>query len=171
MTAFPDSFTTPRLAALRLQPRHYDDLRRLQTDASYMAQLGGVRTDEQTRAYLATNLDHWSDHGFGLWMLTARDDVRPIGVAVLRHLEVDGADEVEVGYGFLPECWGQGLATEIATACLAFGFDTFGLPSLVAVTTPEHQKSQRVLLTLGFAYERDIDLHDTRLSLFRIHRP
>ena len=169
--AFPDSFTTARLAAHRLRQQHFDDLRRLQTDGSYTSQLGGVRTEEQTRTYLATNLDHWVAHGFGLWMLTTRDDVRPIGVAVLRHLEIDGVDEVEVGYGFLPEFWGQGLATEVATECLAFGFGVFALASMVAVTAPAHEKSQRVLLKLGFAYERDLDLHGTRLSLFRIHRP
>src|SRR5262245_11679440 len=51
---FPASFETARLVAHRLDASHYDDLRRLQTNAGYMAELGGVRTEEQTRAYLAT---------------------------------------------------------------------------------------------------------------------
>jgi len=168
---FPASFGTARLVAHRLDASHYDDLRRLQTDAGYMAELGGVRTEEQTRAYLATNLDHWAQHGFGLWMLTGKDSAEPIGLAILRHVDVAGADEVETGYGFLPEFWGRGLATEICTACLGFGFGTLDLRSIVAVTPPRHHKSQHVLLKLGFAYERDVDLRGARLSLFRIHRP
>src|SRR5678816_932056 len=166
---FPASFETARLVAHRLDASHYDDLRRLQTNPGYMAELGGVRDDEQTRAYLATNLDHWARDGFGLWMLTEKGSDLPIGVAVLRRLDLDGVDEVETGYGFLPEFWGRGFATEIASACLHFGFETLGLSTIVAVTTPGHRKSQHVLLKLGFGYERDVDLRSgPGLSLIHI---
>src|SRR5262249_51803750 len=73
--------------------------------------------------------------------------------AVLRHLDVEGTDEVEIGYAFYPEYWGRGLATEIAAACLAHG-RRLGVPSLVAIINPENHASQRVLTKVGLAYER-----------------
>ena len=79
-----------------------------------------------------------------------------IGRAILRHLDVEGVDEVEVGYGFMPEYWGRGLATEIARACVRIGFDQLGLRSLVAITTPPNLASQRVMTKAGLVYERDI---------------
>jgi RimJ/RimL family protein N-acetyltransferase len=80
---------------------------------------------------------------------------------------VGGVDEVEVGYGLMPEYWGRGLATEIARACVRIGFDQLGLRSLVAITRPVNVASQRVMLKAGLAYERDIVHAGVPHMLFR----
>ena len=162
-----DSFSTPRLLAERLIPEHLPDLQRMDQNERFMAHLGGVRDEVATQDYMERNLAHWSIHGFGLWML--RDATRhiSIGRAVLRHLEVEGVDEVEVGYGFFPEYWGRGLATEVAYACVRIGREQLGLPSVVAVTLPTHTASQRVMLKVGLVYEREILHVGLRHVLFR----
>jgi RimJ/RimL family protein N-acetyltransferase len=93
-----------------------------------------------------------------------------IGRAILRHLDVAGVDEVEVGYGFVPEYWGRGLATEIAQACVRIGFERLRLASLVAITTPANVRSQRVMAKAGLVYERDIVHAGVPHVLFRINR-
>jgi RimJ/RimL family protein N-acetyltransferase len=165
-----ETFATPRLRAERVTAAHWPDLRRMDQNDRFMALLGGVRDEAGTAGYLEMNVKHWADHGFGMWML--RDAAAPavIGRAILRHLDVEGVDEVEVGYGFMPDCWGRGLATEIANACLRIGFDRLGLRSIVAITTPPNLASQRVMEKAGLVYERDI-LHAGVLHrLFRMHR-
>jgi [ribosomal protein S5]-alanine N-acetyltransferase len=137
-------------------------------DAEFMALLGGVRDTAGTVAYLGMNLKHWADYGFGMWMLRDRASNAVIGRAILRHLDVEGVDEVETGYGFLPACWGRGLATEIARACVRIGFDQLGLESIVAVTTPANTASQRVMQKAGLVYERDIVHAGIPHVLFRI---
>ncbi|MGH7427283.1 MAG: GNAT family N-acetyltransferase [Gemmatimonadales bacterium] len=47
-------------------------------------------------------------------ILRERGGREPIGRAVLRHLLVEGVDEVEVGYSFYPAYWGRGLAPRAA---------------------------------------------------------
>jgi ribosomal-protein-alanine N-acetyltransferase len=136
-------------------------------DPDFMAMLGGVRDEAQTAAYLERNLNHWSDHGFGLWMLRESVDHRFAGRAVLRHLLVEGTDEVEVGYGFYPEFWGRGLAPEIATACLHFARTELRLASIVAITLPANLRSQRVMTRVGLVYERDLTHEGLRHVLFR----
>jgi len=138
-------------------------------DAAVMAQLGGVRDEPQTAAYLAKNLKHWDEHGYGLWILreVGGGEPPPVGRAVLRHLLVDGVDEVEVGYAFYPSHWGRGLATEIATACLQLGRAELGLTTIVAVTSPENRASQHVLEKVGLVYERDFTHEGERAALFR----
>ena len=79
-----------------------------------------------------------------------------IGRAILRHLDVGGVDEIEIGYGFMPDYWGRGLATEVAHALVAMGRDQLHLPSVVAITTPANLASQHVMQKAGLAYERDI---------------
>jgi ribosomal-protein-alanine N-acetyltransferase len=135
---------------------HWLDLRRMDEDEQFMALLGGVRDVAGTVAYLDTNIKHWTDHGFGMWMLRDASTSAVIGRAILRHLDVEGVDEIEVGYGFIPEYWGRGLATEIANACVRIGFDQLGLSSMVAITTPANLASQRVMTKAGLVYERDI---------------
>jgi RimJ/RimL family protein N-acetyltransferase len=144
------------LSAERVTAAHWLELRRMDENAQFMALLGGVRDKAGTVAYLEMNVKHWADYGFGMWMLRDRQSSEVIGRAILRHVDVDGVDEVEVGYGFMPEYWGRGLATEIARACVTIGFEQFGFPSLVALTTCRNLGSQHVMEKAGFAYERDI---------------
>jgi len=164
---FPDSFATARLRAERLLPEHYSAVSDMDRDPEFMALLGGVRDESQTKAYLARNLQHWSDYGFGLWILRESAGDRIAGRGVLRHLMVEGSDEVEVGYGFYPEFWGRGLATEIAAVCLAFARHALHLPSVVAITLPTNLRSQRVMTKVGLVYERDVDVEGLRHVLFR----
>src|SRR5487761_2145176 len=162
-----DSFTTPRLHAERRVPAHLSEIRRMHQDAHVMATLGGVRTEEQTRRYMEQNLEHWERYGFGLWMVrtAARDAI--IGRACVRHLDVEGAAEVEIGYAFYPDWWAQGLATEVANKCLVIGRFELGLDSLVAVTLPTNNGSRRVMEKVGMIFERDVIHAGTRHVLYR----
>ena len=133
-----------------------------------MAFLGGIRDEAGTDRYLSSNLAHWAQHGFGLWMLRDRETGAMIGRAVLRPLILDGVEEVETGYGFMPEFWGRGLATEITRACLQVGRERLGLDSIVAITHPANTASQRVLAKSGLTYEREL-VHDGLLVLVYRH--
>jgi RimJ/RimL family protein N-acetyltransferase len=164
---FPDAFGTARLTFERLTAGHLPEMRRFQTDPAAMQYIGGVRTPEQTAAYFERNLRHWDEYGFGIWVLREAGREEMAGVGVLRHLLVEGVDEVETGYGFFPEYWGRGLATEVAVACLDHGFNRVGLDSIVAVTHPDNRASHHVLRKVGMAYERDFDHEGERSSLFR----
>jgi ribosomal-protein-alanine N-acetyltransferase len=149
---------------------HWLNLRRMDENEPFMARLGGVRDTAGTATYLDTNVKHWADHGFGMWMLRDAESSAVIGRAILRHLDVEGVDEIEVGYGFMPEYWGRGLATEIANACIRIGFDQLGFETLVAITTPANLASQHVMQKCGLAYERDIVHAGAPHVLFRTRR-
>ncbi len=158
---------TPRMRAERLRPHHHADLRRMDSDEQMMATLGGTRNQAGTAAYLARNLEHWAEHGFGIWMLQDLRTGTMMGRAVLRHLDIDDVDEVEMGYGFLPEYWGRGLATEIALACVRLGLEELRLPSLVAITLTTNRGSRRVLEKTGLVYERNVVHAGLLHALFR----
>lgn len=162
------TFETRRLRGEPLAPHHYDEIFRMHQDPRVMATLGGLRGEAESRAYLEFNLAHWREHGFGLWIVRDRSDGRIAGRAVIRHLDVEGVDEVEVGYGFYPEWWGRGLATEVATELVRSGFEELKLPTLVAITQTTNTASQRVLEKAGLSREREILHGGTPVSLYRI---
>ena len=160
----PTSFALRRLKADRLTEADLPLLRRLHGDERIMATLGGVRTEAETQAYLERNLAHWTEHGFGIWILRDPASGELVGNAGLRHLTVDGVVEVELAYAILPELWGRGLATDAARACVTIGRDWLGLHSVVALTLPSHVASQRVLRNAALIQEREV-VHSGRLHL------
>lgn len=162
-----ETFVTERLQAERLTPMHLPEIGRMHRDPAVMARLGGVRDEEQTAAYLLRNLRHWEEYGFGLWVLRERGGGEPVGRAVLRHLTIDDADDVEVGYAFYQPYWGRGLATEVATRCVELAARELGLASVVALTDPANRDSRHVLEKVGLTYERDCVHEGHPAALFR----
>ena len=164
----PASFVTARLTAERLRPEHREAIHAMHQDAEQMVWLGGVRTEAQTAAYMVRNLAHWDLYGFGLWLL--RDETHQVvGRVLLRHLDLDGVDEVEVGYSLYPAWWGLGLAAEVSRACLDHAQQTLKLSSVVALTVSQNLRSQRVLTKLGMRFERDLQQDGKPHVLFRTH--
>ena len=115
-----EHFSTTRLTAERLRERHLADLVALHLDPNVSRYLGGVRSPEATETYLTANVAHWEQYGFGLWVLRTRAG-EFAGRAGIRHIALDGVDEIEIVYTFKRALWGQGLASEIAKALVTLG--------------------------------------------------
>ena len=64
-----ESFDTQRLRAERLQEEHFEFIHQMNRDERVMAHLGGPRSPEQTSEYMKQNLAHWTEYGFGIWVL------------------------------------------------------------------------------------------------------
>jgi RimJ/RimL family protein N-acetyltransferase len=164
------SFTTGRLDATRLRADDFATLCELHHDPEVMATLGGVRSDEATRDYLTRNLEHWAEHGFGLWMFRHHATGAFVGRGGLRHVILEGISEVEITYAIARSAWGQGYATEIATASIDIAFNTLGLVDVVAFATPENESSRRVMEKVGLRYERAITHDGVPCVLYRRRR-
>ncbi|MDD1521036.1 N-acetyltransferase [Bradyrhizobium sp. WBAH42] len=164
-----DHFSTDRLTAERLREDHLADLVALHRDAEVSRFLGGVRTPEVTSAYLATNMAHWDQHGFGLWTLRRKDGAFA-GRAGIRHILVDDVDEIEIAYAFKREFWGQGFASEIATALTDIGLLQLALPSLIGIVYIGNAASRRVLEKSNYLLERSANRHGNDVVIYRIRR-
>ena len=167
MNGLLDRICTERLTGERLTEAHRDDIHRMHQDLRTMATMGGVRSLEETDAYLATNLSHWDTHGFGVWLLREKGSGAVVGRGVLRMQPFNEQEETSVGYALLSPHWGKGYATETARALVEIGFSTLECTSLVAVTLPHNVASQRVLTKTGFTYERDVIHADGPHFLYR----
>lgn len=117
------------------------------------------RPDPPNRArverLVAEQLQQWAEHGLGWWAVELRATGELLGWNGLQYLPE--TDEVEVGYLLSRPHWGQGLATEGATAALRFGFETLGLSRIVGIVHPENAASQRVLEKTGLTRINEAD--------------
>jgi RimJ/RimL family protein N-acetyltransferase len=163
-----DEIHTPRLRLTRLRESDLADLCCMYRNPRVMATLGGIRSEDETRSHLQQHLAHWDQHGFGRWAAREPATGRFIGRGGLLRLALGGREEVEVGYGLLPEFWGQGLATELAAASVRAGFEVLGLPELVSMTLPNNAASRRVMEKAGFRYEREVIHADLPHVLYRL---
>jgi ribosomal-protein-alanine N-acetyltransferase len=113
---------------------------------------GKVRTREENATVLAAWMQHWQDHGFGPWAVEERAGGRFVGRCGIRRLA--GTPEVELLYTYNKEFWGRGYGTEAAAASLRYGFETVGLPRIVAVADPANRGSTRVMEKVGMRFEK-----------------
>jgi [ribosomal protein S5]-alanine N-acetyltransferase len=163
-----DSVRTKRLVCTRMQLDDLDDIRRMHTDPTVMATLGGLKTDEFTVEFVQRQVDQWERHGYGLWILRDAGDGGFVGRCGIRNVTIDGVEEVELGYGLMSEFWGRGLAADASMEALRVGFDVAGLDSVVAFTLHANARSRRVMEKCGLTYERDIVWWNTPHVLYRI---
>jgi ribosomal-protein-alanine N-acetyltransferase len=170
MTAFPESLTTERLAQSRIRADELPEFVTFYSNQETAATLGGVRSADWVQDWLDRQLEHWEQHGFGLWTMRDRASGAFAGRGGLRLAVVEGTPEVEIGYGLLPQFWGQGLAAEMSREALRLGFDVLGLKSIVSFTLPTNQRSRRVMEKLGLRFERDIVWANLPHVLYRIDR-
>jgi RimJ/RimL family protein N-acetyltransferase len=157
------------LTADRLHEDHLPDLVALHQDPEVSRYLGGVRSAERTKTYVATNMAHWDQHGFGLWALRTQDGAF-VGRAGIRHILVDDIDEIEIFYAFKRDFWGRGFASEIATALTDIGLSHFELPSLIGIVNVANGASRRVLEKSSYLLERSTNSRGEDVVIYRIRR-
>ena len=79
--------------------------------------------------------------------MTRKADGLPVGMCGLVRRE--GLSRPDLGYAFLPEHTGQGLASEAGAAVLAHALDVMHLPQVLAIVSPGNEASVRVLERIG----------------------
>jgi ribosomal-protein-alanine N-acetyltransferase len=137
-------------------------------------EFGGVWSAAQVRAWLGEQIDvNYQTWRFGMWAVVEKESNHVIGYCGLsRYPHRCAPPDAEIGYRFVPERWGHGLATEAAASVRDFAFDVLNLPRLIAMIDPKNARSIRVAEKIGLKYERDVmlDGYDHPDRLFAIRR-
>lgn len=111
----------------------------------------GVRSLDQARDYIETRiLSSYRDHGFGMWVVTAKGEDHPAGLCGLVRRDV--LPHVDLGYALLERRWGRGYAQEAAAVVLAHARGALGLATVAAIVNPDNAASRRVLEKVGFRF-------------------
>jgi RimJ/RimL family protein N-acetyltransferase len=166
MTA-PQELRTPRLLLRSIE----------RSDLSAIVRLVGAREIAATTAniphpYVAENAQSFLEH--------AEEEFRAgrsatFAVTISPRGEFCGAvglvitpahERAELGYWIGVPYWGQGFATEAASAVLAFGFETLRLNRIHASHFAGNSASQRVLEKIGMRHEGPSRQHIKKWNRF-----
>ncbi|HET9032688.1 MAG TPA: GNAT family N-acetyltransferase [Dokdonella sp.] len=157
----PFQLETERLTLRELTPNDAAFMLALLNDADFIRHIAdrGVRTLEQARQYIVDGaMASYREHGFGLWGVVPDGMEDCVGICGL--IRRASLDDVDIGYGFLPEARGKGYALEASRACMDFGRGRLGLRRIIAITSQDNLPSARLLEKIGLRFERLIRLAD-----------
>jgi ribosomal-protein-alanine N-acetyltransferase len=150
---------TSRLTMRRFDLPDAEFILELLNEPSFIRYIGdkGVRTLADAENYLRTGpMESYRRHGFGLLLVTRRDE--PISVGMCGLLKRDELDDPDVGFAFLPQFWSMGYGSESTEAILEYGRDHLEMKRIVAITSPENDASIRLLLKAGLSFESTVNL-------------
>ena len=111
-----------------------------------------IRSIEEMEKAIIRRSIEYKKYGYGRWATFLKDGKKFVGWAGLAYLPE--FDEIDLGYRFLAEYWGLGLATEASRAILNYGFDTLKLGRIVAIAVKENKASIRVMEKVGMEFEK-----------------
>ncbi|HIA03004.1 MAG TPA: N-acetyltransferase [Myxococcales bacterium] len=155
---------TARLSMRAFQPKDAEAFFRLNSHPEVIRYTGEPACESVAAAKQGIeSYPDWNQYGIGRWATVLKATEEIIGFAGFKYLP--DFDEIDLGYRFLPQYWGQGLATEASLACLSYGFKTLGLKRIVGFTDSDNQASMRVLLKLGFVQQPPV-MYDGELAEF-----
>lgn len=158
MMSTDDAFASlPALATKRLRLRQIrledaEALFAFRSDADFTAMFGQEPngTVEETRAWIERSLSGYWQQDSMTWAIVMEEAV--IGEVCLWNFSSDHTC-AEVGYELSPLYWGKGLMKEALAAVLEFGFSQLRLHRIEADPLAGNERSQRLLLSLGFKHE------------------
>jgi len=130
--------------------------------------IGGIKTRSQTQDFLNWILSNYEKYGFGLYAVTRRENQVLIGFCGLLVWFFEEVQEIEMGYRFAKEHWGQGLGTEAATAVRDYAWHKLNMKRLICIIQPENTRSIRVAKKLGMEHERNMFFQGLNVGIYSI---
>jgi RimJ/RimL family protein N-acetyltransferase len=150
--------TTPRLL---LRTFRRDDLAHyaaLNADLEVVRYLGGVPMTQEGSDQMADwAQERHAQEGIGLLAVERRADGAFLGMCGLHHLDWY-PDDVEIGWRFAREHWGNGYATEAASAWLGHAFEVLQLPRVISVSDVPNLRSIGVMHRVGMLFDHAAEL-------------
>ncbi len=161
---------TARLALREFVPEDADALALVLSDPVTMQHYPAPYDRAGVEQWIARNRQRYAQDGVGLWAMVLKSTGETVGDCGIIRQEIEGESLYEIGYHLRRNLWGQGLATEAATACRDWGFAHLGVNRLISLIRHENIPSQRVAERNGMTIWKEIEWRGLRHSVYAIEK-
>jgi RimJ/RimL family protein N-acetyltransferase len=120
--------------------------------------------------WIERNLRRYAEDGVGLWAMVLKATGEMIGDCGIIRQRVEDEHMYEIGYHVRRDLWGQGLATEAASACREWGFANLNVDRLISLIRPDNVASCRVAERNGMTVWKEVDWRGQRHYVYTVKR-
>lgn len=156
---------TPRLLLRAWREEDKEPFARIGADPQVMEFFPSVLDRAESDAFIERVRAHFAEHGWGFWAVELRATGELVGFTGLRmELGLPFSPGYEAGWRLARAHWGQGYASEAATACIDFAFRSLNAGEVVAVTALQNLRSQAVMRRIGMRCEPEREFDHPRVA-------
>jgi [ribosomal protein S5]-alanine N-acetyltransferase len=102
----------------------------------------------------------------GRWAVHLKYSEEFIGWAGLKYIAE--RDEIDLGYRFKKQYWGNGYATEAASTCISYAFEHLGLQRVIAKVHIENLASLHVIENCGMTFVKEDVIDGSPVKLYEL---
>lgn len=154
-----EELLTARLSLWRPTPADIDAIYRVHHDplacAHNPADMLATRADAESRYRLWD--EHWHRRGFGYWVVRRRGAAFSLGFCGLKAMRLADREVLNLFYRLDPASWGDGVATEAATAVVDWAATHRPDFPVIARVRPDNIASGKVATRAGLHRAAHLD--------------
>ena len=148
----------------------------LQEDSEYFFMMNGdeeivryirpPKSREESDLFLKDVIKYSQENPlYGRWAVFEKESGEFAGTFAV--IPIENADTMQLGYSLLKRNWGKGFATELTLAGLQYVFTRTPLTEIYAITEAGNMASQKVLLKVGFKFQRSFEENGKELFQYK----
>ena len=129
----------------------------------------GLKTSlERAQHWIERQLNRYKEQKYGHQFLIDKSSKQIVGQCGLLMQDIDGIQELEVGYHIFKQHWGKGYAPEAAQMFRDYGLKNNLSDSIISVIATGNIKSQKVAMKNGMQNEKQTKWMGKDVFIFRI---
>ena len=125
---------------------------------------GKCLSREEAGHYVKMCMDSYAVNGFGRFAVRSKTSKRLIGMCGFLRQD----EEIDFGYRYSAETWGKGIGYEAANKVLNYGLEHLKLKKICAGVAIENIPSIKILEKLGFEFEKNFFVDQTKAAKYVI---
>ena len=125
---------------------------------------GKCLSREEAGHYVKMNMDSYAENGFGRFAVRSKTSKLLIGMCGFLRQD----EEIDFGYRYSAETWGKGIGYEAANKVLNYGLEHLKLKKICAGVAIENIPSIKILEKLGFEFEKNFFVDQTKAARYVI---
>ncbi|MEX1192238.1 MAG: GNAT family N-acetyltransferase [Brumimicrobium sp.] len=122
---------------------------------------------EAAKSWIDKQIERYCENRFGLQAIYDRKTNTFLGQCGLLLQEIDGNNEVEIGYSFLRKYWGNGYAPEAAKLFFNYIKENKISDTVISIIDINNTNSQRVAEKNGFKRGKQVLWKEMEVYIYR----